>query len=120
MAQVCQKEGYDWTVMYRNSDLSLAYVSLTDNSLSLRHLNVMAVSNSKKRLELENLKQYILQTNTLGNDLLDITRMMNANSTAEMNQRKGCQILRRSCKTGGVPESTTTCTAKSRGRSTGP
>lgn len=46
----------------------------------------MAVSNSKKRLELENLKQYILQTNTLGNDLLDITRMMNANSTAEMNQ----------------------------------
>ena len=72
--------------MYRNSDLSLAYISLTDNSLSLRHLNVMAVSNSKKRLELENLKQYILQTNTLGNDLLDITRMMNANSTAEMNQ----------------------------------
>ena len=86
VAQVCQKEGYDWTVMYRNSDLSLAYVSLTDNSLSLRHLNVMAVSNSKKRLELENLKQYILQTNTLGNDLLDITRMMSANSTAEMNQ----------------------------------
>ena len=86
VAQVCQKEGYDWTVMYRNSDLSLAYISLTDNSLSLRHLNVMAVSNSKKRLELENLKQYILQTNTLGNDLLDITRMMNANSTAEMNQ----------------------------------
>ena len=72
--------------MYRNSDLSLAYISLTDNSLSLRHLNVMAVSNSKKRLELENLKQYILQTNTLGNDLLDITRMMSANSTAEMNQ----------------------------------
>ena len=32
------------------------------------------------------MKQYILQTNTLGNDLLDITRMMNANSTAEMNQ----------------------------------
>lgn len=86
VAQVCQKEGYDWTVMYRNSDLSLAYISLTDNSLSLRHLNVMAVSNSKKRLELENLKQYILQTNTLGNDLLDITRMMSANSTAEMNQ----------------------------------
>lgn len=42
VAQVCQKEGYDWTVMYRNSDLSLAYISLTDNSLSLRHLNVMA------------------------------------------------------------------------------
>lgn len=86
VAQVCQKEGYDWTVMYRNSDLSLAYVSLTDNSLSLRHLNVMAVSNSKKRLELENLKQYILQTNTLGNDLLDVTRMIGANSIAELNQ----------------------------------
>lgn len=86
VAQVCQKEGYDWTVMYRNSDLSLSYVSLTDNSLSLRHLNVMAVSNSKKRLELENLKQYILQTNTLGNDLLDVTRMIGANSMAELNQ----------------------------------
>lgn len=86
VAQVCQKEGFDHTVMYRNSDLSLAYVSLTDNDLSLRHLGVMAVSNSKKRLELENLKQYVLQTNTLGSDLLDMVRLMGANSNAEMTQ----------------------------------
>lgn len=85
-AQVCQKEGYDWTVMYRNSDLSLVYVNLSDKTLSLRHLNVLAVANSKKRLELESMKQYILQTNTLGNDLLDLTRMMSANSSVEMNQ----------------------------------
>lgn len=86
VAQVCQKEGQDWTAMYRNSDLSISYVSLTDNDLALRHLSVMAVSNSKKRLELENMKQYILQTNTLGSDLLDVVRMMGANSNAELAQ----------------------------------
>jgi hypothetical protein len=84
IAQFCQKEGVDATVSYTGSDLSKAYLHIVDNGLSLRTFNIMATTGSKRRRELEGLKQAFIQNNTMGLDELALAKIWTADSMVEL------------------------------------
>lgn len=86
VAQQCQEEGKDITVSYTKSDLTRAFLTIGTDGLSLRHLGVQALSNSKKREELERFKNYMLQLNTAGGDIYDLASIFTADSMVELVQ----------------------------------
>lgn len=86
VAQQCQEEGKDISVMYTKSDLTRAFLSIGTDGLSLRHLGVQALSNSKKRDELEKFKTYMLQLNTAGGDIYDLASIFTSDSMVELIQ----------------------------------
>lgn len=86
VAQRCQKDGRDWTVMYTKSDLSKAFLRISDDQILLRQLGVHVVSDSRQRLKLENFRQYLLNMNTTGSDILDFARILESESMVELRQ----------------------------------
>jgi hypothetical protein len=86
VAQQCQQEGKDISVMYTKSDLTRAFLSIGTDGLSLRHLGVQALSNSKKRDELEKFKTFMLQLNTAGGDIYDLASIFTSDSMVELIQ----------------------------------
>lgn len=83
VAQNCQEEGKDISVMYTKSDLTRAFLRVGTDGLSMRHLGVQAITNAKKRQELESFKQYMMQLNTAGNDVYDLASLFTADSMTE-------------------------------------
>lgn len=86
VAQQCQEEGKDISVMYTKSDLTKAYLMIGADGLSLRNLGVQAIDNPKKREELERFKAYLLQTNTAGGDIYDLATIFASDSMVELKQ----------------------------------
>lgn len=86
VAQQCQQEGKDITVSYTKSDLTRAFLTIGTDGLSLRHLGVQALSNSKKREELERFKAFMMQLNTAGGDIYDLASIFTADSMVELVQ----------------------------------
>lgn len=86
VAQQCQSDGKDISVMYTKSDLTRAFLRIGTDGLSMRHLGVQAVVNSKKREELEKFKTYMLQLNTAGGDIYDLASIFTADSMVELIQ----------------------------------
>lgn len=86
VAQQCQSDGKDISVMYTKSDLTRAFLTIGTDGLSMRHLGVQAISNSKKREELERFKAYMLQLNTAGGDIYDLASIFTADSMVELIQ----------------------------------
>ena len=72
--------------MYTKSDLTRAFLSIGTDGLSLRHLGVQALSNSKKRDELEKFKTFMLQLNTAGGDIYDLASIFTSDSMVELIQ----------------------------------
>ena len=83
IAQFCQATGKDNSMMYTKSDSSIEFLKFNDPLLPLRRLGIIPVVNSKKRKELEEFKQYLLQTNTLGADTLEIARLISSDVMSE-------------------------------------
>ena len=86
VAQNCQAEGRDISVMYTKSDMTRAFLQIGTDGLSMRHLGVQAISNSKKRQELETFKQYMMQINTAGGDIFDLASLFTSDSMVELTQ----------------------------------
>ena len=86
VAQQCQEEGKDISVMYTKSDLTKAFLRIGTDGLSLRHLGVQAVNNPKRREELERFKNYLLQINTTGGDIYDLASIFASDSMVELKQ----------------------------------
>lgn len=91
IAQYCQKEYIDVDFIFRGSDGDKQYINLTDPDFPLRRLGLIPLNNPKQRKDLENFKNMLYQTNTLGADVLlmaDVTfsssvqEVMNAARTA--------------------------------------
>ena len=83
IAQYCQGEGKDLSILYTKSDASMAFLKESDPSFPLRRLGLIPSADNKKKKELETLKQQILQTNTLGNDTLDLAELVGSDSFSE-------------------------------------
>ena len=83
IAQFCQGEGKDLSLMYTKSDASLEFIKLNDPNFPLRRLGLVPSEDNRKKKELETLKQQILQTNTLGNDILDLAELVGSDSYSE-------------------------------------
>src|SRR5690606_28031542 len=86
VAQYAQGNGEDITVQYRKSDSTQAWLKLQDPDLPIKHLGVRAISNSKKRKELEAFKEYLLNTNTLGADLKAIADVITSDSIVTLRE----------------------------------
>lgn len=86
VAQQCQEEGKDISVMYTKSDLTKAFLRISTDGLSLRNLGVQAIDNPKKREELERFKSYLIQMNTAGGDIYDLASIFASDSMVELKQ----------------------------------
>jgi len=84
VAQYAQKEGKDVTIHYTKSDSTRAFLKFTDPYFQLRKLGIMAISNSKKRKELEQFKSYLMNTNTLGTDELALAKLFTSDTLVEL------------------------------------
>lgn len=86
VAQQCQTEGKDISVLYTKSDMTKSFLDIGTDELTLRHLGVMPITNSKKRQELESFKNYMLQLNTAGGDIYDLASIFTSDSMVELTQ----------------------------------
>lgn len=86
VAQQCQEQGKDISVMYTKSDLTKAFLRIGTDGLSMRHLGVQAINNPKRREELERFKNYLLQINTAGGDIYDLASIFSSDSMIELKQ----------------------------------
>lgn len=86
VAQQCQEDGKDISVMYTKSDLTKAFLRISTDGLSLRNLGVQAIDNPKKREELERFKSYLVQLNTAGGDIYDLASIFSSDSMVELKQ----------------------------------
>lgn len=84
VAQYCQGNNRDLSIFSRRSDGDLAYLAFTDEFFPLRQLGVSVVSDAKSRKSLERLREYMLNNNTLGNDLQDFAEVMVSDSMLEL------------------------------------
>ena len=84
VAQYCQKEFIDKDFVFRASDNDRTFINLTDPDFPLRRFNVFQIDDPKKRRDLEQMKQVLLQTNTLGSDILDYAELFASDSMAEL------------------------------------
>jgi hypothetical protein len=84
VAQYAQGEGVDISVEYVKSDLSRAFLRFTDKDFPMRRFGIMAVSDSKKRKELEAMKQYMLNQNTIGADELTLSSIIASDSMVSL------------------------------------
>ncbi len=83
VAQYCQSNKKDITLYYTKSDASIEYLKFMDPEFPFRRIGLIASSDSKKRKELETFKTYLLQTNTLGTDTLEIAKLIGSDEFSE-------------------------------------
>lgn len=83
VAQYCQGDGKDLSLMTTKSDSTIEFLKLNDPEFPLRRLGLVPSADNKKKKQLETLKQQILQTNTLGNDILDLAELVGSDSYSE-------------------------------------
>ncbi len=84
IAQFCQKEYLDVDMVFTKSDGDKQFINLSDKDFPLRRLGLLPINNSKKRRELERLRETILQTNTIGSDILDYAELYSSDTMLEL------------------------------------
>lgn len=83
IAQFAQSTGKDNSLFYTKSDASIEFLKISDPDLPFRRIGLLPASNSKKRKELEDFKTYLMQTNTLGADTLEIASLISSDVMSE-------------------------------------
>lgn len=84
VAQYCQSNNKDLSLYYTKSDASIQFLKMNDPDLPYRRLGLIATYDSQKRKELEQFRQYLLNTNTLGADTLELAKLIGSDSFSEV------------------------------------
>ena len=84
VAQQAQIDDKDISVYYTKSNNQKAYLKFADPSFPLRHFGIMPISNARKREELASFKNYLMQTNTLGEDTMAVARLTATDTMSEL------------------------------------
>lgn len=84
VAQYCSSHNKEHNLSYTKSDGSMAFLKIADPNLPLRRLGLIPTQDSRKREEIENYRQWLFQTNTLGADPLDVAKLIFSDSSLEM------------------------------------
>jgi hypothetical protein len=95
VAQYAQSNKKDHSLVYTKSDGSLAFLQISDPNLPLRRLGLVPTFDSKKRKERESYKQWLLQTNTIGADPLDVAKLLYSDSSLELIEMAKQAVKRR-------------------------
>lgn len=80
VAQYIQGANAEITINYTKGDLSQVFLKLFDPQLSLRDIGIMAISDSESRKQLEQMKQYMLNQNTMDTDALELSAILETGS----------------------------------------
>ena len=80
IAQYCQQNSLDYISVYTNSDNEKAFIELSDPYFSLREFGLKIDNSSNGKKELESLRAAVLNSNTLGSDLLDVAEIITSKS----------------------------------------
>jgi hypothetical protein len=83
VAQYCQSSNKDLTIHYTKSDGSIEYLKFTDPEFPFRRIGLIGAHDSRKRKELETFKSYLLRTNTLGTDTLEVAKLIASDEMSE-------------------------------------
>lgn len=83
VAQYSQSNNKDITIYYTKSDASIEFLKFSDPEFPFRRIGLIASADSKKRKELETFKSYLLNTNTLGTDTLEIAKLIGSDEMSE-------------------------------------
>lgn len=84
VAQYAQSNKKDISVVYTKSDASIEFLKLSDPSFPLRRIGLVASADSQKRKELEEFKAYLMNTNTMGDDTLEIAKLIASDTISEV------------------------------------
>lgn len=84
VAQYCQKSGKDLQVFYTQSDATQAFLKGTDENFNLRRFSIIPIMDPNKRKLLEQYKQWLIQTNTIGVDVLAMAEIMSSETMTEV------------------------------------
>lgn len=83
VAQYCQKNFIDVDFVFQGSDGDRHYMNLTDPDFPLRRLSILPTNDPKGRRELEQVRQTLLQMNTLG-DIADYASLYESDTILEL------------------------------------
>lgn len=84
VAQYSEKSGKDISVFYRKDEGDIATMTFSDDKFHLRQLGVMPLSDSKTRKNIEQLRNVLLNNNTMGSDMLEYAELFTADSMVEL------------------------------------
>lgn len=95
VAQYCQKNGKDLQVFFTQNDATQAFIKLSDDDFNLRKFSIVVTSNSKRKKQLEQYKEWLLRTNTIGTDELSMAEIMFSDvSTDALEAAKNARLSR--------------------------
>jgi hypothetical protein len=83
VAQYCQSNNKDISLHYTKGDGSIEFLKFTDPQFPLRRIGLIPTVDSRKRKELETFKTYLLNTNTLGAETLEIAKLIGSDEMSE-------------------------------------
>ena len=82
VAQWMQYEGKDRTIDFTDSDMTRQFITINDPNLPMRMFKVYPQNNSKRRSELELLKNIYMNDNTIEKNLLSMAEVVTSDSIA--------------------------------------
>lgn len=84
IAQYCQKNNKDYSFIYTKSDGEKAFIELSDPYFSVREWGLVPIGTSKDKKALENVRNIILNDNTMGADVLTFAEIALADSITQL------------------------------------
>jgi hypothetical protein len=84
VAQYAQKNDKDISLFYTKSTGDTMYLKFTDPNFPLRRLGVLPTANAKSRKQLEQLKAFLMNDNTMNHDINDFAQLMSSESMTEI------------------------------------
>lgn len=84
VSQYAHSDNKEHNLNYTKSDGSQAFVRIYDPNLPLRRFGLIPTTDSKKRGEVADYKQWLIQTNTIGTDPLEVAKLMFSDASLEL------------------------------------
>lgn len=87
VAQYCQLNNKDANYIYMASDNELEFLTtIKDENFSLRQIDVRSTYDAKKNMMFQQLKQALIQNNTMGNDAMSLVELFMSDDFLELKE----------------------------------
>lgn len=86
IAQYCHSDKKEIVLPTFQDELNKAFVKIADPTIPLRWYRIMPSNDSKKRKEMEIVKQFMLSNNTMDSDVLELAKIVSSDSMSNLIQ----------------------------------
>ena len=94
IAQYVQATNKDITISYTKSDASRVFIRMNGTNLLLRNMHVYVINSQELLRQLEQIKTYFIQNNTLAVNAIDIVEVITSNSPAAIKAKLEAAIVK--------------------------